>query len=77
MGEKTAGANAQPYYFVLPSGIKAMINIGRCYNFENQEVSSGFPPDYELDLFDLFYPKSRRKLFTELINIIHSLNLKG
>ena len=37
--------------FVLPSGIKAMINIGRCYDFENQEISYGFSPDYELDLY--------------------------
>ena len=73
MGEKTAGANAQPYYFVLPSGIKAMINIGRCYDFENQEVSYGFSPDYELDLFDLYKTRSRKNELASLVRIIESM----
>lgn len=76
LGEKTAGANSQPYYFALPSGIKAMINIGKCYDFENQDVSSGFPPDYELDLYELWQTKSRKKLLERLINIIQGLNHK-
>ena len=74
LGEKTAGANSQPYYFTLPSGIKVMINIGKCFDFDNQDASSGFAPDYKLDLFKLFQPKSRKKLRASLIGIIHELN---
>lgn len=76
LGEKTAGANSQPYYFVLPSGIKVMINTGKCYDFKNQDVSSGFPPDYELDLYDLFRSGSHDKVFKRLIDVIHNLKLK-
>lgn len=77
LGEKTAGANSQPYYFTLPSGIKAMINIGKCYDFDNQDASSGFSPDYKLDLFELFQPKSRKKLRASLISIIHEINVNN
>ena len=73
LGEKTAGANAQPYYFTLPSGIKAMINIGKCYDFENHDASSGFSPYYELDLYELWQTKSRKKVLAKLIDIIYRL----
>ena len=73
LGEKTAGANAQPYYFTLPSGIKAMINIGKCYDFDNRDASSGFSPDYEVDLFELWQTKSRKKVLARLENIIQGL----
>ncbi|MBR4217428.1 MAG: hypothetical protein IKR71_00070 [Bacteroidales bacterium] len=73
LGEKTAGANAQPYYFTLPSGIKAMINIGKCYDFDNRDASNGFAPDFELDLHELFQKKSRKKLLGRLEGIINSL----
>ncbi|MBR5081733.1 MAG: hypothetical protein IKX35_04730, partial [Bacteroidales bacterium] len=73
LGEKTAGANAQPYYFTLPSGIKAMINIGKCYDFDNQDASSGFSPDYELDMYELWQTKSRKKVLAKLIDIIYRL----
>lgn len=73
LGEKTAGANAQPYYFTLQSGIKAMINIGKCYDFDNQDVSSGFLPDHELDLYELWQTKSRKKVLAKLIDIISTI----
>jgi len=73
LGEKTAGANAQPYYFTLPSGIKAMINIGKCYDFDNKDASNGFAPDYELDLYELFQKKSRKKLLGRMEGIIQEL----
>ena len=73
LGEKTAGANAQPYYFTLPSGIKAMINIGKCYDFDNQDASSGFSPDYEVDLFELWQTKSRKKVLARIESIIQGL----
>ena len=73
LGEKTAGANAQPYYFTLPSGIKAMINIGKCYDFDNKDASNGFAPDFELDLFELFQKKSRKKLLGRMEGIIQEL----
>ena len=73
LGEKTAGANAQPYYFTLPSGIKAMINIGKCYDFDNQDASSGFSPDYELDLYELWQTKSRKKVLARLESLIQEM----
>ena len=40
---------------------------------DNKDASSGFSPDYKLDLFELFQKKSRKKLLGRLEGIIQEL----
>lgn len=70
LGEKTYGANAQPLYLTLPSGIKLMINTGKMYDFENHDVSSGFNPDFNVDLSECYKAKSKKEILNNLIPII-------
>ena len=37
------------------------------------EHSSGFSPDYELDLYELWQTKSRKKVLAKLIDIISTI----
>lgn len=73
LGEKTAGANAQPLYIQLPSGIRCMINTAKVYDFDNNDVSQGFIPDSEIDLSSLYKVGSRKKLLKSLLSVIDSI----
>lgn len=73
LGEKTAGANSQPLRFTLPSGLKVMINGGKVYDFDLNDVSSGFTPDYNVNLSSYYKTYSRKKLLENLIDVISKL----
>lgn len=53
-GGKTAGANGRPYIFSLPSGLEIMVETGKFYNFQKEDISTGLKPEYFIDFFDCY-----------------------
>jgi len=54
LSKKTAGAIGQPYEISLPSALKVRINTDKTYDYQWNDVSSGFPPYYEYDFLELY-----------------------
>lgn len=54
LGDKTSGATGRPYIFTLPSGLEIMIETGKFYNFQREDISTGINPEYFVDFFDCY-----------------------
>jgi C-terminal processing protease CtpA/Prc len=72
LGGKTNGATGRPYLVELPSGLKVMINTAKTYDFQGNDISTGFPPDYEVDFYDCYKTTEPQQLIDCLMNKINS-----
>ncbi|MDR2979109.1 MAG: hypothetical protein LBV02_01505 [Bacteroidales bacterium] len=70
LGKKTIGAFGQPLLVSLPSGIEVLINTTKSYDFRGQDISSGFPPDYEFDFSEIFKINDQQEMLGRLIHEI-------
>ncbi len=70
IGEKTAGAVGLPLRIFLKSGLVVKINTIKAYDFENNDVSNGFNPDYWYNLKKNHSESDSRILFKEMIDFI-------
>jgi len=75
IGEKTAGAVGLPLRIFLKSGLVVKINTIKAYDFENNDISNGFNPDYLFNLKKNHSESDSRILFKEIINVIKIQNL--
>ncbi|MDR2979693.1 MAG: hypothetical protein LBV02_04550 [Bacteroidales bacterium] len=66
-GNKTSGATGRPYIFTLPSGLEIMVETGKFYNFQQEDISAGINPKYFIDFFDC-YGTSQANELLECIN---------
>jgi len=76
LGKKTIGAFGQPLIVRLPSGIDVMINTTKTYDFRGQDISSGFPPDYEYDFSEIYKINNPQEMLRKLIEVIKELENK-
>ncbi|MCL2131810.1 MAG: S41 family peptidase [Lentimicrobiaceae bacterium] len=73
LGKKTAGAFGQPLLVRLPSGIEVIINTTKTFDFRGNDISSGFPPDYEYDFLEIHKITDPQKMLSKLIEVIKEL----
>jgi len=60
----------------LPSGLLVRINTKKTYDFNNQNVSSGFPPDYTYDFSDFYKTSDTNEVLSSFIEVIKELEKK-
>ena len=70
IGEKTAGAVGLPLRIFLKSGLVVKINTIKAYDFENNDISNGFNPDYLYNLKKNHSEFDSKILFKEIIDFI-------
>jgi len=73
LGKKTVGAFGQPLVVPLPSGIQVMLNATKTYDFRGNDISSGFPPDYEYDFSKIYKITDPQEMLSKLIEVIKEL----
>ncbi|MDR1652166.1 MAG: hypothetical protein LBS01_00680 [Prevotellaceae bacterium] len=69
-GEQTAGALAQPLPVFLPSGLRVFINTCKTFDFQGNDVSSGFVPNCEYDFSDFYKTDNPNEILQKLIKVI-------
>ena len=70
IGEKTAGAVGLPLRIFLKSGLVVKVNTIKAFDFENNDVSNGFNPDYWYNLKKNHSEFDSKILYKELIDFI-------
>ncbi|MDL2297019.1 hypothetical protein LJC68_06030 [Bacteroidales bacterium OttesenSCG-928-B11] len=73
LGGKTNGALGQPLVTDLPSGIRFFINSTKTYDFNGNDISSGFTPDYECDFSSLYKINNAEEQLKNLIETITAI----
>jgi C-terminal processing protease CtpA/Prc len=73
LGEKTEGAMAQPLAVKLPSGITAFINSTKTYDFKENDISSGFIPDYEYDFSSFYKTDNAKEILRHFVKTLQTL----
>jgi C-terminal processing protease CtpA/Prc len=76
IGKKTAGTIGQPYMISLPSGLVVCINTDKTYDYKGNEVSAGFPPDYEYDFSEIYKIRDPQEMLSNFIKVIKELEKK-
>ncbi len=76
LGKKTAGAMGLPLHIFLPSGLKVSINTTKTYDFQGNDISSGFLPNYEYDFSEFYKTEDPNEMLSKFVKIIQELNKK-
>jgi len=62
-----------PLLVPLPSELTVKINTVKTYDFNGNDVSSGFPPDYECDFSEIHKITDQKKMLSRLIEVVKGL----
>ncbi|MDR3047669.1 MAG: hypothetical protein LBU51_08700 [Bacteroidales bacterium] len=73
LGKKTVGALGQPLVVNLPSGMRVFINTTKTYDFNGNDISSGFTPDYIYDFSSFYKTENPNELLQKFIEVIKSI----
>jgi hypothetical protein len=57
---------------MLPSGMKILINTLKTYDFQGNDISTGFVPNYEVDFYDCYKTTDPQQLLDCMMNTINS-----
>jgi len=71
-GKKTNGAFGQPLVVFFKSGAQIFINTTKTYDYKNNEISTGFVPEYDYDFSELYKIEDKQEMLLKFIEIIKS-----
>ncbi|MDR2835109.1 MAG: hypothetical protein LBV69_02760 [Bacteroidales bacterium] len=69
-GEKTAGGFGQPLVLFLQSGMQVFINTTKTYDYKNNNVSTGFQPEYDYDFSEIYKMPNTQEMLSKIIDVI-------
>ena len=72
-GKKTAGAFGQPLVLFFQSGMEVYINTTKTYDYKNNEISTGFIPEYDYDFSEFYKIEDNQEMLLKFIEVIKKL----
>ena len=71
LGGRTNGSTGRPYRFSLPSGMQVSVNTLKTFDFQGNDISAGFTPNYEVDFYDCYKTTEPQQLIDCLMDRIN------